>query len=245
MARAAAVKILATKTATLKVPLTDQELKEVAEQTYRVEGDLRAFYAHKKEVTSDLKAKEESLDSQLAKLGRLGRDKCEYRPVAVRVEADFRAGKVFEIREDTGEIVAERAVNEQDRQSDLFGGSPRGGNEQEKDARSEAGGAEDLEQLFFERDKSDVGLQAAHVTGGVYRLRFDAAKALWSAMWLPRTGKSQMLLLDGTEQVCKDACRKHLTESTADAILANAGDGKLNGKDLKGPAERFKKGGRR
>ena len=118
-------RILATKTSHLPVPLTPAELAQVAEQMGRVEGDLRAFYARKKEVTADLKAKEEALDAEMGKLGRLQRDKQEYRPVPVRVEADFRAGKVYEIREDTGEIVGERPVTEQDRQATIFDAAPK------------------------------------------------------------------------------------------------------------------------
>jgi hypothetical protein len=172
-------KILATKTSTLKVPLTEPELNEVAEQTYKVEGDLRTFYGHKKEVTSDLKAKEEQLDAQLARLGRLGRDKHDYRPVPVRVEADFKEGKVFEIREDTGEIIAERPVNEQDRQAQLFDGKPRASSE------------------------------------------------------LPPTAEE------------KKAAERAEIEQKADELLKNAGAGDLTKKELKGPAEKFKRAGGR
>jgi hypothetical protein len=118
-------KVLATKTQHLPVPLTPAELAKVAEEMGRVEGDLRAFWAKKKQVSAELKEQEERLDAEMGKFGRLQRDKKEYRPVPVRVEADFRAGKVYEIREDTGEIVGERAVNEQDRQASIFEAGPR------------------------------------------------------------------------------------------------------------------------
>jgi ParB/RepB/Spo0J family partition protein len=96
--------------------------------------------------------------------------------------------------------------------------------------------AEQLEDLFFERDRNDVRLQVARVTAGAYRLRFDAPGALWAATWLPLSGKGQVLLAGGTEKECKEACRKHLTESTADAMLKNAGAGELTKKDTKGAA---------
>jgi hypothetical protein len=52
----------------------------------------------------------------------------------VRIEADFAAGKVYEIREDTGETIGERSVNEQDRQASIFDGTPPPTAEQQKAA---------------------------------------------------------------------------------------------------------------
>ena len=141
-----AKRILATKTAHLAVPLTTAELAKVAEEMGRVEGDLRAFYAKKKSVSAELKEQEERLDAEMGRLGRLQRDKKEYRPVAVRVEADFRAGKVFEIREDTGEVIGERPVNQQDRQASIFDATALAANEVLTADQRKAAERDDLER---------------------------------------------------------------------------------------------------
>jgi hypothetical protein len=232
---AAAVKrILATKTSLLKVPLTEAELREVAEQTYRVEGDLRTFYGHKKDVTSELKAKEEKLDAELARLGRLGRDKHEYRPTPVRVEADYRVGKVFEIREDTGEVVAERPVNEQDKQTTLFGAAPRATAE-----KLQAAPAEKL--TWHKAGDNDV----ADVAGGIYCVEPPfGTSGDFTALWTPEKGASKRIGIFFTKENAKEACNAHQVERQADELLKNAGAGELAKKELAGPAERFRKGRR-
>lgn len=206
---AVAKRVLATRTQMLKVPLTEVELREVAEQTYRVEGDLRDFYGHKKEVTSELKAKEEELDAKLARLGRLGRDKHEYRPVPVRIEADYKAGKVYEIREDTGEVVAERAVNEQDRQAPLFAAQPVDalvGTREEAIERHRAG-------------------QAAEKCGAC-GLPADAPSSSCDECDHGRARTADQ----------RKAAERAKVERQADELLKNAGAGELAKKELKGDA---------
>ena len=117
-------KILATKTAQLKVLLTEPEKKAVGEKLAQAEGELRDHTAKSKDIAAELKAKKETIDNALRSLGQVARNGYEYRPVPVRVEADFREGKVYEIREDSGEVVGERAVTEHDRQASIFDAPP-------------------------------------------------------------------------------------------------------------------------
>lgn len=119
-----AKKILATKTAQLPVPLTDPEMKRAGEKLAQLEGDLNAHALKEKDVKDSLKSTRSSLEGQIHALAAVIRQTFEYRPVAVRVEADYEAKKVFEIREDSGEVIGERDLNEQDRQASIFDLTP-------------------------------------------------------------------------------------------------------------------------
>lgn len=117
--------ILATRTSQLPVYLTEPEIREAGKRLAHLEGELNAHAAREKDVKDDLKAKRSSLEGQVHALAGTIRQGYEYRPTSVRIEADFAAGKVFEIREDTGEVIGERPVNETDRQSSIFDAQPR------------------------------------------------------------------------------------------------------------------------
>jgi hypothetical protein len=241
-------KILATKTSHLPVPLTSAELAQVAEQMGRIEGDLRAFYARKKEVSADLKAKEEALDAEMGKLGRLQRDKQEYRPVSVRVEADFEAGKVYEIREDTGEVVGERPVTEQDRQVSIFNAPPV------DELRREAGkavarmneAAEKLDKSAAEREakkasKASPALEwSMEPDGRVLGVAADGLVYSIEAMgngpvpfrW--KQGRNRSTSSFGTIAAAKEDAERAEAKRAADAILENSGDGALVPKKRRG-----------
>lgn len=121
-----AKKILSTRTSQLAVTLTDPEVRRAGEKLAQLEGEVAAHVLKAKDVTDQLKSTRSSLDGQIHALAAIIRQGFEYRPVPVRVEADFEAKKVFEIREDTGEVIGERDVNEQDRQASIFELTPAG-----------------------------------------------------------------------------------------------------------------------
>lgn len=225
---AVAKKILATRTDHLPVPLSPAELAKVAEEMGRVEGDLRDFYNKKKEITSDLKQKEDRLDAEMGRLGRLQRDKKEYRPVPVRVEADYRVGKVFEIREDTGEVVAERPVTEQDKQTTLFSAAPKA-----PESAAPVDGELDWQQVEDTyRAEVDGGAQP-----GEYSVLPGTGVAFaWEASWVPRKGASKSLGVHPKLTDAKSACERHHLEQRGDELLANAGSGELTKRELKGDA---------
>jgi hypothetical protein len=237
-------KVLATKTSQLKVLLTDAEKRKVAEALAQAEGELRDHTAKAKDIGAELKAKKEQIDNALRVLGQTARNGYEYRPVAVRVEADFRQGRVYEIREDTGEVVGERPLTEQDRQGSIFDAPPV------DELRREAGkavarmneAAEDLEKARAAReakkgeppalkwDREGENL-AARTAAGAYCIEPNFKGDGFTLLWTPAGGKSRALEFDiRTEAAAKEAARRHQLEGGADAILENAGDGKLTKK---------------
>ena len=120
----AAKKILATKTVQLPVYLTDAEMLVLGKKLGQLEAEQAAHEQRAKDIRDDLKAKESAISSQKRAVSVIVNQTYEYRPIPVRVEADFQAGKVFEIREDTGEVVGERPVNVGDRQTSILDAIP-------------------------------------------------------------------------------------------------------------------------
>jgi len=78
--------------------------------------------------------------------------------------------------------------------------------------------------------------------GGEYSILPGAGAAFtWKPSWVPRSGPSHLLGSVAKLTDAKAACERHHVERAGDALLANAGDGKLNAKGLKGAA--VKRGG--
>jgi hypothetical protein len=80
-----AIRVLRTRTDTLKVYLTETEKQRVAEELARAEGDLREVASKAKDVAADFKAKKDAIDGTLRVLGQTARNGFEYRrPAAAR-----------------------------------------------------------------------------------------------------------------------------------------------------------------
>jgi hypothetical protein len=92
--------------------------------------------------------------------------------------------------------------------------------------------------------KNQFGLLQADVPGGFYVFE-DHPGGWFNAIWQTSTGKRTKLDTNATEEHAKAACARHHLELFADAALKNAGAGDLTKGELKGPAQAFKKGGRR
>jgi hypothetical protein len=199
-------KILATKTDHLPVPLTEPELREAGKQLAHLEGDLAAQTASEKDIKDGLKAKRSALEMRISLLANTIRAGLEYRPIPVRVEADFEDGVVREIREDTGATVSTRPVTEQDRQSTLFPVST-------KPAPT---------SLVWHRQGDD---QVAEVADGVYCVEPDADG--YFVYWTKKGSGTKRIGAESDEGLAEDLAERHNVERAASAILSNAGDGRL------------------
>jgi hypothetical protein len=87
-------------------------------------------------------------------------------------------------------------------------------------------------------------VQAAIGVEGTYELERLEAGGFTATFRKARAKKTSVIVIGDPEQKAKDACTAHHIERFADAMLANAGDGKLNRADMKGDATARKKGRR-
>ncbi len=108
------------RTEQLPVKLTENEIKDAGRKLAQLEGALGEHAAKEKEIKDDLKSKRSSFEGQIAQLASVIRQGHEYRPVSVRIEADYAEDRMYEIREDTLDTVGVRPLTEQDRQARLF-----------------------------------------------------------------------------------------------------------------------------
>jgi hypothetical protein len=113
------VRVLAVRTDHLPVNLTEPEIREAGKRLAQLEGAVGEHTAKEKEVKDRLKSERSVYEGQISQIASVIRQGHEYRPVSVRVEAHFTDGKVREIREDNGAVIAERAITESDRQESL------------------------------------------------------------------------------------------------------------------------------
>ncbi len=100
----------------LKTQLTEAELKEYAKtlsEKYLEHGQLEA---DKKGVVAEYKAKTDILEGQLSLLSQKVSTQHEWRDVECHWAYNWKSDRKCLIREDTGEIVREDKITQQDRQ---------------------------------------------------------------------------------------------------------------------------------
>ena len=244
-------RILATRTDHLPVELTEPEIREAGKRLAHLEGQLAEHTGKEKEVKDQLKHERSKIEGQVHGIAGMIRAGVEYRPTSVRVEADYKAGRVYEIREDTGEVIGERPVNETDRQAPLFDAQPA---EKRELLDSLVGTRADAVARQAQKKSNELDWATegeslvACVSGGVYCVE-PGFSGGFNALWTPEGGRSGRLSTVPPGKDSKAAalahCARHAMERYADGLLSNAGDGELAKKELKGDATARKKGGRR
>jgi len=75
-------------------------------------------------VKRELGARLSALESRRSELASKIRRGTETRETPVTLYADLEAGKVYAIREDTGEILSEREMTDEEQQAELFPAGP-------------------------------------------------------------------------------------------------------------------------
>ena len=104
----------------LPVKLTEKEVAERSQRAAEVVEELEKHETHKKDVSADLKATQTRLQAELARLSMQVRNKTELRPVAIVCLPDYKRGTVTEFRADNDEKLRERAMREDERQTNLL-----------------------------------------------------------------------------------------------------------------------------
>ncbi len=103
-------------TTSLRVQLTPDEVADRADEAAHKlaerdekEADMKAQQKHAKSEIDELEASFRRLSNEV-------RSRCTYKPIECERRFDYVAGKVIETRTDTGELINERAMREEERQ---------------------------------------------------------------------------------------------------------------------------------
>lgn len=115
--------------------LTREEIEECAQSMSRQLSERDIWEAQIKEQSKRDKSKLKDMETEVRRLSNSIRDKSELRLVDCERQLNWTTGRVTDVRLDTGAIVAERDMTEQERQRDL----PLG----------------DIEDEFFEEPEGD------------------------------------------------------------------------------------------
>jgi hypothetical protein len=111
--------VINTHVEELSCDLTAEEWETRASQLANTEAELEAHTSHELDVKATLKADRARLEAQRTKLAQQVRSHSEIRAVTVQALADFKAGIVSEVREDTGKLVRTRPISPEERQTSL------------------------------------------------------------------------------------------------------------------------------
>lgn len=209
---------IAVQTRQLPCELTEVEERELGKKLAHLEGALASHEAGEKEVKDQLKSKRSSLEGQIHGIAGVIRQGHEYRPVDVKIEADYSASRVYEIRQDTGEVITDRPLREDERQTSLLDEPV----EDEPTTEAPKRGKKKVAPppLTWGREN---GMEIAYSNGGEYRVIGPTPDSTWNAEWVPEKGRAKSLSFSPTEADAKKACDQHHLERGADAILKNAG----------------------
>lgn len=106
-------------TTSLKVQLTIEEVADRADRAAALVADIAAKEADHKAAAKHQKSIIESLQADLCRLSGEVRNRSTYSPCICRREYDYDAGVLRETRMDTGEVLLERALTNDERQPEL------------------------------------------------------------------------------------------------------------------------------
>jgi len=108
------------ETRRLLCTLAPEELQRAGARLAEVCEDISNEETSQKKVKSQLKAKLEGLKEKREDLATTVRRRADYKDVPVEVWFDYRTATVEEVRTDTGEVLATRAMSDGERQTKLF-----------------------------------------------------------------------------------------------------------------------------
>jgi hypothetical protein len=103
----------------LSCDLSDKELLDIGNKLGRRQADLAALEDQFKSVKEDFKNRITSAETDVKSLGRLLRDKFEFRDTNVQDSFDYVAEEVLTVRMDTGEIINRRDITAKEMQMQL------------------------------------------------------------------------------------------------------------------------------
>ena len=103
----------------LPCKLTNEELLDYGDQMARVQQDINAEEDRQKSAKEELKSRMAKLESQRSELANKVARKEEYRDVEVETTINYEAETYSKIRLDTGEVLFQREITEEERQMEL------------------------------------------------------------------------------------------------------------------------------
>jgi len=117
------VEVTKTKTTNekrnLKCQLTRDELLVAGDELAQKIDDLKKVKADKIAITKDFNAQESAMEADIQRQQLLVRNKWEYRSVDCENTLDYASLECRVVRLDTGEIVIQRAMNQEEKEMTL------------------------------------------------------------------------------------------------------------------------------
>jgi hypothetical protein len=110
----------------LPVRLSEPELRERGDQLASVVQDVTTEQQRQTDMKAQMKARLSELEAKRTQLAITISRREEDREVLVTLRFDYRAGRVTEVRSDTGEEILVRHLTDDERQRNLPGLAPEG-----------------------------------------------------------------------------------------------------------------------
>jgi hypothetical protein len=110
----------------LPVRLVESELRERGDQLASVTQDVTTEQQRQSDMKAQMKARLSELEAKRTQLAITISRREEDREVLVTLRFDYRAGRVTEVRNDTGEELLTRHISDEERQRNLPGLAPEG-----------------------------------------------------------------------------------------------------------------------
>jgi hypothetical protein len=104
----------------LSCELSQEELLEAGSQLASTIQDIAAEEDEQASVKSEMKARLTELEAKRTQLAIKVQRKQEWRTIEVQRELDFEEGMYREIRTDTGDVIFEREITDEERQEKLI-----------------------------------------------------------------------------------------------------------------------------
>lgn len=103
----------------LKYDFTEEEIKDLGKNLAKVFADHSEAEARLKSVSTQIKAEIATIEGTMTSLSEKIRSGHEYRDIECRKEFNYTLGKVSVFRNDTDEVIEERAMTGEERQANL------------------------------------------------------------------------------------------------------------------------------
>ena len=111
--------VLETKSVDLLVKLEEKEINERARKLASKQGELERHNEEGRRIQGEHAQRRKRIEGEITSLGNAVREGTELRPVVVDVVADFKRAVVLEVRQDTEEVISERAMRPDERQTTM------------------------------------------------------------------------------------------------------------------------------
>ncbi|HET9954142.1 MAG TPA: hypothetical protein VFQ61_06545 [Polyangiaceae bacterium] len=127
----------------LRVELTEAEINERAQRAAHLLQERDRKDEENKAASKHAKAQVAEIEAELRRVSSEIRDGATYKEVACERRHNYRLGNIQEVRMDTKDVIAERAMNDRERQLDLTlngsNGASNGSNGNGASAHAEEG----------------------------------------------------------------------------------------------------------